>query len=104
MSSATSRTEPVLRWPAGKRLSGAALARHAAVGTGWQLAGLEVQHPPRIPVSLLKWLPAVSSPPAEALMSPWAPGIRPAGPPPVTRQEEIVPLVLAALDWSPGQR
>ena len=31
------------------------------------------------------------------------PGIRPADPTPVTRQDQIAPLVLAALGWSPGQ-
>ena len=31
------------------------------------------------------------------------PGIRPADPPLITRQEEVAPLVLAAADWLPGQ-
>jgi predicted AlkP superfamily pyrophosphatase or phosphodiesterase len=40
---------------------------------------------------------------ATAWMAAAGPGIRPASPPPVSRQEEIAPLVLAALGWSPGQ-
>jgi len=80
------------------RLLGAVRSRPAHEGEGWTIVVVTDHghldrggHGGREPEVATAWAAAAG------------PGVRPGGPPPVTRQEDIAPLVLAGLGWSPGR-
>jgi hypothetical protein len=80
------------------RLMGAVRSRRSYVRENWTIVVVTDHghldgggHGGREPEVVTAWAAAAG------------PGISPAGPPLITRQEEVAPLVLAAAGWPPGQ-